>query len=493
MKKHSLYKIIDKAVRLTGYRLTPAHVRPHPPLASQMTVEHVHAVIDEAVHGNTTRMFALYRDIILQHGHIQTELNKRKLAVLGDPLNISAVDDQPDHEETVRLLKLSVKHTDGLDMAAPVHLLDSALYPVSVCEKVFKPSKKPGLRYELEQLIPVSHELLDFTTGTLHIKEINENGHPTGQIYKPDPSRHVIHRGHLLSTPDNFGGPFRALVFWWLLSTQGRDWWSRYLERYGSGFLIGRYDQNDDDSRRILEGAFQYATTIGGLVVTRETQVEIAQANTASTGEAYEKFIAVCNREISKIILGQTLSAEAQSTGLGSGVSKAHEKVRSDYRDFDALSLASTLKNQVYDQLADINGLNTDHYQIYFGEVDTEEAEISGDLVQSLSQAGLQLTDKGIALINRRTGLEFERASAPPPNIFSASPISTDSTLLTTAASRYSRLRRERTAQAARIIREASTPEVAILLLSQELSIPQSHATSLVAQTLTAATLNTLD
>jgi phage gp29-like protein len=507
MKRPNLYNVVNKALKITGIRVTPSYVRPQPIVANQMSVDHIHQIIDEAVAGNCSRMFALYRDIVLQHGHIQTELNKRKLAVLGDPLRINPMDDSPEQALTVQRLKDSTKKAANLDLSAPVHLLDSALYPVAVCEKVFKRSTKPGLRYELAEVIPVSHELLDFSTGELMIKEVNEMGHATGKLYRPDPARHIIHRGHLLNAPDNFGGPFRALVFWWLLSTQGRGWWSRYLERYGSGFLVGRYDQDDDDSRRILEGAFQYATTVGGLVVTRDTEIEIHEANTSGSGDAHEKFITVCNREISKIILGQTLSAEAQSTGLGSGVSKAHERVRSDYRDFDALMLANCLKRQVFDQLADINGLDQDHYQVFYGDVDTDEAEISGALVRSLSDAGLRLTDSGIALINRRTGLEFERDAAPDtPRPLSRSAVttlraesklieeqSTAETIVDKASADYRRHRRARYAQAARIIRDAATPEEAIATLTAEMSVPHSAAIALVADTMRAAHLTALD
>ena len=52
--------------------------------------------------------------------------------------------------------------------------------------------------------------------------------------------------------------------------------------------------------------------------------------------DAFEKFHTVCNREKSKLVLGQILSSDAESAGLGSGVAKGDQAVRDDIRQFDA-------------------------------------------------------------------------------------------------------------------------------------------------------------
>ena len=90
----------------------------------------------------------------------------------------------------------------------------------------------------------------------------------------------------------------RSILFWWLLGVMDRDWWSRFLDRYGSPFLVGKYEQTDDQSRTTLERAFSAAVKIGGLVVSKDTDVEIKQAASQSAGEAFEKFYTISRREI---------------------------------------------------------------------------------------------------------------------------------------------------------------------------------------------------
>ena len=57
--------------------------------ANLMTVDKLHAILREAEIGSVDRLFALYRDIISGHTHLQTEFNTRKLAVLGDPISFA--------------------------------------------------------------------------------------------------------------------------------------------------------------------------------------------------------------------------------------------------------------------------------------------------------------------------------------------------------------------------------------------------------------------
>jgi len=128
----------------------------------------------------------------------------------------------------------------------------------------------------------------------------------------------------------------RSIVFWWLLSVMDRDWWARALERFGSPFIVARYDQADDKTRSKLEIALSMATRLFGVVVSKETEIELKEAASSQSGDAFDKFHTVCQREKSKHILGQTLSSEAQGTGLGSGVAKGQSDVRNDIRQFDA-------------------------------------------------------------------------------------------------------------------------------------------------------------
>jgi phage gp29-like protein len=425
-----------------------------------LDVDRVHAILDTAQAGNTQELFALYRDIILSSAHLQTEFAKRKLAVLGDPLSVQPWKKRdPLDESAASVVHDEIGMFPGF-MGACSHLLDSALYPVSLVEKVFVPR---GEGFGIRELRPVPHTLLDFSQdGRLRIWDVDPvTGCVMSTSHAADPHRYIIHRGHLLSSPDHLGGPLRSLVFWWLFATMDREWWARWLDRYGAPFLLGKYDQGDDQSRSTLEAAFSTASRLWGIVVSKETDVEIKQASAAGSANAYEKFHDVCNREISKLVLGQTLSAEARGTGLGSGVSDAQERVRNDFRDFDAMMLGKTLREQLIVQYLAINGIRARAPRILWGSSDNIKllTAASGFLAK-LKEAGFRLTNESLGVLNERIGLEIEPLGIPQGvmvRTLSAEAVDVDG-IARAAAADLSQAFRGSLAPVRRIILESSSP-----------------------------------
>lgn len=384
-------------------------------LAQTLDVDRVHQILRNAEAGDTSDLFALYRDVLLSDSHLQAEFTKRKLAVLGDPLSFQALDkSNPDDATNAAFIADQVSGCADWIMACS-HLLDSCLWPVAVLEKVYRPSALPGQRYELARLVPVPDQLLDYTTGKLRLRDTDPaTGMIAGTFHDPDPTRYIVHRGHLLTIADNWGGPMRSIIFWWLLSTMDRDWWARFLERYGSPFMVGRYDQADDASRSVLERAFGLAVKLGGLVVSKQTEVELKQAASSDSADAYEKFHTIANREKSKVIVGQTLSAEAQSTGLGSGVSRGQENVRQDIRQFDAVLLGTTLRSQLFDQLLRINGRRGRSPKPIWGAESYDNAKIIGEILSNMATAGIEPTDDALPVLSERLGFAIRRRAALP-------------------------------------------------------------------------------
>ena len=381
-----------------------------PSIINNMDVDRVMSMISAAQAGNTRDYFALCRDIIYGDSHIQTELGKRKLAVLGDSLNVRPYDPNDANDvETAKRVQECIESFPQWRIANS-NILDSTLWPVSVTEKVFRIENQ---FYNLDQLIRVPPQLFDYSTGRLMIYDVDSTGNILSTVHEPDPDRYIIHRGHLLSSPDNWGGPIRSLLFWCLLGTMTREWWARFLDRYGTPFLVGTYDSNQEGSRDILERAFALSVKLGGLVVSEGTKVEIKQASATDSGDAYEKFHSICNREKSKLILGQTLSTEADPTGLGGGASQIQEGVRQDIRRFDSMMLVETLRNQFVKQFCKINRLPGRLPKLIWGSESKEEMQARISLIKALKESGYQISDESLQSLSEQFGLSIERDTSP--------------------------------------------------------------------------------
>lgn len=445
---NSIQKLLSNLLPTKSQVIIRRHQHPAPEVHF-LDVDNLHGIIAEAQSGQCKRLFGLYRDILATHAHTQAEFGKRKLAVIGDAMRLAPIDAKDDAQ--VALATAVQEHLEARPnwIFLLSHMMDSTLYPVSVVERTYQPASTLGWRYEIAQLTAIPHHWLSWPDGELMIDLPNADGFQSGTGKSMDSSRHFVHRGHLLSSvPDWWGGPMRAVLFWWMFATQDRDWWARFLDRFGSPFLEGRYPSNDESARYSLQDAFSAATKLFGIVVSNEAEVKMHQANTNSGGDAFKVFHDTANEEISKIVVGQTASSKGTPGKLGNEDLQAD--VRDDIARFDSRVLSHTIKTCILKPLWVLNAWTSPIPNVAWGDEVTEEAEVNGVLVASLAQAGITVTDDGLSLLSARVGFPLQRLAPPAsPLSFSAALSAKDPddiTLIPAAARRAERLRQARRA-----------------------------------------------
>ena len=440
-----------------------------------LSADRVHAAIIAAEQGDTELLFAIYRDILISDSHIQSCIETRFLAVLGDdPLITPRNPAKPEDVAAAEAIQAAMDRLpDFMGMCAD--LLWGILWPLSMVERTYRASEEPGLQYDWGDVSPVPDYLFRWTTGHLELAEIDPATRMrSGKWFKPDPNRYITHRGHLLRHPDCWGGPMRALMWWYLLKTMDREWWVRFLDRFGTPFPVAKFEKSDDRSRQILERALKLSTRIGGIVVSSATQVELVQANTAAA-DAHQRFFGVCNDEISRRILGQTLSSTSAPTGIGSGASTLQGQVRDDIATFDKKRYAQTVRSQFFAPWLKLNGFKGSPPNITFGGDEQEEVGVTAEALSKLYTAGMRVTDKSLPDLSKRVGLELERSPAPaaapgmggPIKTLSASlpgsqdPDAAAASISREAAASITQAYRGSLAPAAQILLSAGTPEQA--------------------------------
>ena len=388
-----------------------------------LTASSLLAAIDEAQAGSTANLFAIYRDLIASDNQLQSEFAKRKGAVTGDTISIQAWDKNNPGDVAAKDLCSGLIDSTPFSTAC-AWLLNGTLYPVAVCEKLFRQTPSG---FKLSNIIPVPYRLLDYHDGTLAIFDTDSKGNVLSTSHQADPARYIIHRGHSLPIPDTWGGPMRSILVWVLLRTMGRQWWADLLERFGMPFLKGTY--KDTPGKEVLERAFRLAIRLGGIVVSKGTEVDIGQAAASDSSNSHSLFIDLCNKEISKLIVGQTLSSNSEPTGIGSGAAPLQGEVRDDIRKADASQLSLTLRNQLFTQYCSINGVISHAPIVLFGaDSSSDVAKLVGG-VKSLYDAGLEPDDEGLSTIQERVGYGIRRrvVASPTSYPFSSLALSADS------------------------------------------------------------------
>jgi phage gp29-like protein len=386
-----------------------------PAISHNMTVDRIHAALRSAESGETFDLFAIYRDILLGHAHTQNLVNQRKLNVLTKALTFVPMDPTSPADIQAAEACQILPQTSGWLRVAMNHWLNGHLYPLAILEQVYEPAPPNalGLRFRPVGWYPVPYHLIDFTDGQIRLWSADPitGGRGSARSGLVE-NRHLVHRGHLLThIPDAWGGPFRAALFWWLFATMDRDWWIRFLDRFGAPFIVGRYDTNDTGSKSTLVKAFSAATRLFGLVVSKETDIAVHAVSTSSHGEAFEKMQLFANAELSKLILGQSMTTTAQAGGLGGSQAGVQENVQASIEAWDLTVLAESVNSEIVRPFLRLNGLAG--RAVMQVATDTSAELLSRTkFLEVATKAGLEPTDEAIAVLNKASGLQLRRQGA---------------------------------------------------------------------------------
>jgi hypothetical protein len=423
--------------------------------------------------GDTQELFRFYRDVLLNDDHVAGEFSTRKLAVLSQPLAILPEDKNNPDDVLLAKAMLRAKNDcenwlDGMKALMGSH----AIWPVTVTERLYKPAGpprtgEPKLNFTLRKFVPVNPQLLcfqwaymmvgvglgtasavqlgnlpdvtkRFTNGTqrhpctidlekwepyIKLWPIDEAGRIIYDVTHAsylDSARHVVHRGHdLTEFRDNWGGPGRSLLIWWIYRQLGRSWFAKGMESYGTPWPIGFTNVTDPQAVRLLNEAFKLSKSIGGLIVDENTKVELKEAMVAGMANGHEIFHNICNSAISFRITG--LKESKKPAGLNAGEGKFQQNVREDVRVHDQMTLAETCKKQIAWPFRDLNNLRGD-VKFIWGGLSDADAKTFADLLYTMRQAGYQLAEDSIPIANERTGLCWERSPVAPA-IHAQSPV----------------------------------------------------------------------
>lgn len=390
-----------------------------PALSHNMTVDRIHAALRSAESGETLDLFSIYREILLGHAHTQNLVNQRKLNVLTKALTFVPLDHSSPADIQAAEACQTLPQTPGWLRVAMNHWLNGHLYPLAILEQVYEPAPPNalGLRFRPVGWYPVPYHLIDFTEGQIRLWSTDPITGGRGSVRSGlVTNRHLVHRGHLLThIPDAWGGPFRAALFWWLFATMDRDWWIRFLDRFGAPFIVGRYDTNDTGSKGTLVKAFSAATRLFGLVVSKETDIQVHAVATSSHGEAFEKMQLFANAELSKLILGQSMTTTAQAGGLGGSQAGVQENVQASIEAWDLTVLAESVNSEIVGPFLRLNGLSGRAVMQVATDTSSELVNRT-KFLEIATKAGLEPTDEAIEVLNKASGLQLRRqGSAPMP------------------------------------------------------------------------------
>ncbi len=338
-----------------------------------LTPQRLARIFKEADGGDVRAQMELFEEMEEKDTHLFSQLQTRKLAVTGLDWEVQPLSGSDRDKEIAEWIDGQLKGLEDFD-ALLIDMLDAIGKGVSMME----------LSWD------VDGELQDVVTDIQYV-------HPKRLVWDPltdemlvctkeypagmslPENKFVIHRYKAKSGHASRAGVLRVVAWMYLFKNYDLKDWVSFCEVFGMPLRLGKYDASasEDDKKKLMEAVFRLGTDAAGIVPS-STMIEFIESQKTTSVEIYERLARYCDEQISKAVLGQTLTAD--SGGGSYAQSKTHDEVRHDLTVADAKALAATIRRDIIRPLVEFN-FGTDVGVPLFA-FDCKEAEDQKELAE---------------------------------------------------------------------------------------------------------------
>ncbi|MDB0612685.1 DUF935 family protein [Tenacibaculum maritimum] len=126
---------------------------------------------------------------------------------------------------------------------------------------------------------------------------------------------------------------------------------AQFAEVFGSPFRVGKYNKYDDDVRARLENSLEQMGSAPYAVIPEGAAIEFHDNNSSGKSEVFVSIYDICNKEISKLYVGQTMTTE---DGSSKSQSETHKEVEEEINYSDMIEVEFLLNWQFLPKLRNI-------------------------------------------------------------------------------------------------------------------------------------------
>lgn len=352
-------------------------------VASTITPQRLAGLLRSVVDGNNPQDYmTLAEEIEERDPHYASVLRTRKFAVASlDPSVEAASDDAAD-----QMLADEVRQLMDSDQIPDLFfdLLDGLGKGMGVCQILWDTS---GGRWTPNDYSWVDPRYLRPDADTLSKILLISDDAPQG---KPlEPYKFIVHLPRSKSGSIWRNGLARqCAVLYMLKSFTTRDWWA-FAEVFGIPIRVGKYGPNATPEQiATLKNAIATIASDAGAIIPDSMMVEFVETAKGNGGDTlFESMVRWCNEEISKLVLGQTMTTE---NGSSMAQANVHNEVRLDIAKWDARQLEATINEYLVKPFIVLNwGVQKAYPRVCIRVPEPEDLKL---LVESL----MPLVDRGM-------------------------------------------------------------------------------------------------
>ena len=333
-------------------------------------------IFKEADSGDTTRQAELFDQMEEKDGHLVGERGKRQNVILDVDFSVVPASDDSRDQEVADFIEtfFDDRMTDYEDTL--VCLQDAVGKGYAGMEIHWDISEGQAVPEKLEFIEQKRFSFID-PNGTVRQVPLLLSDDDTMGAEIPA-WKSLFHRYGGKSGHPTRSGIYRVCAWMFLMKNYAVKDWVVFCEVYGMPLRLGKYDAgaSQDDKDALIAAISSLGSDAAG-IISKNTEIEFVESAKGSVaGDLWKILTEFCNKETSKALLGQTLSADVGDKG-SYAAAKTHNDVRLDLVQADSRALAATVRHQLIRPIVGFNfGWDTpvpDYRAVWEEEEDLKE------------------------------------------------------------------------------------------------------------------------
>lgn len=360
------------------------------PMLDGLTPARAAATLRAADNGDLIAQHRLFSDMEERDAHLFAEIGKRKLALLGldwsiaPPRNANAAE-KANAEWLTEVLTDSSTPFEDLLLA----MMDGVGHGFAPIELEW--------RSEGSELLPEFHPRpqewfrLNQSRREIRLRDTSVEGAALaafGWVFHTHGKAKTGYLGRM--------GLHRVLIWPFIYKSYAIGDFAEFLETFGLPIIVGKYFSGaSPEEKASLMRAVSALGHDARAIMPSEMSLDIQKITGGGDSSPHLAMVDWAERSQSKAILGQTMSAESKSSGLGSGNSDLHREVRHDILKADAREIAGTVTRDLLYPLLALNRGNVDGLRrcprLVFDTSEAEDVKLFADALPDLVGVGMRI------------------------------------------------------------------------------------------------------
>ena len=340
-------------------------------------------IFKEADAGDPFRQMELFEEMESKDTHLFSQLQTRKLAVTGLDWEVQPFSQDGTDQEIAAFVEEQLKELDGFSDNL-MDILDAIGKGISFQEIEWEYRDGNVVVGNIEYVHQKKFYYDTLTDALMLRTEAFPGGIPLPE------NKFIVHRYKARSGHPSRYGVLRVVAWMYLFKNYDLKDWVSFCEVYGMPLRLGTYDAtaSEKDKAALMDAIVRMGTDAAGIVPSG-TDIRFIESNKQSSVDIYERLARFCDEQMSKAIVGQTLTSDS---GGSYAQSKTHNDVRKDLTEADCKAVMETVRRDLIRPLVEFNfGVRAHVPYFVLNATDTDDLKETAEIVNTLAATGLEI------------------------------------------------------------------------------------------------------